>query len=321
MEKINRSQLYAILISVRLFEYICSFDVYCRNQILGIMLSSAFQIVMMFLVFMFKRNFSIVDRISSNRVISWCYVVYFILYGGVSLNRLTSIDNVLPQSINGILCVVLFGATCIYCARLGFKSLFRGSIVVTFLVIVSFLVVVYGVTSNIDISNAYLYNDKYNIFHYTISDLAKNTDLIFLVLLMDSAYTRKECFKYIAYKLLSLEVISFIGLCVLGGITVFSNYSFIDLASYSQPFGIQRSDAIYSLITTLMCVLNVSLGVMLASKLSKDTLQKHKEPLLVLSMVVVSYLVTNLDITLISAVLILALGCIIPSILNLSIET
>jgi hypothetical protein len=287
---------------------------------LGIMLSIVFQVVMMFLVFMFKGKFSTLDRVSSNSVVSWSYVVYLVLYGGVSLSRLTTIDNVLPSSINGILCVVLFGVTCIYCAKLGFKTLFRGSIVVTFLVIVSFLVVVYGVTQNMDISNAYLYNDRHNVFYYTLSDLANSIDLVFLVLLMESSYTRRDCFKYLAIKLLSLEVITFIGLCVLGGITVFSEYPFIDLASYSQPFGIQRSDGIYSFITTLMCVLNVSLGVMLANRLSKGVFKTHGEVVLVLLMVVVSYLVPTLDTTLVSAILVLLLGCIVPSILNLPTE-
>lgn len=318
MESINKSQLYSVLISVRLFEYICSLDMYCRNQMLGVLLSLVLQVIMIILIFMFKGKFTPLDKILSNKIISWIYVLYFVFYGGVSLNRLTSIDNVIPKTLTGILCIILFGATCIYCAKLGFKALFRSSIAIMFLVVISFIVVIYGVTSSMDISNVYLYNDNYNIFYYTISDFAKNTDLIFLVLLMESSYTRKEAFKYLGFKLLCVEVLSLIGLCVLGGIGVVSEFSFIDLASYSQPFGIQRSDAIYSLITTLICVLNVSLALMLSNKLLSNIFVKHREPILVILMVIVSYLVGSLDINIISAILILVLGCLIPSILNLS---
>lgn len=321
MENIKKSQLYSILISVRLFEYICSLDMYCRNQMLGILISIVFQVVMILLIFMFKNGTSFLDKILSIKGIAWIYVLYYIFYGGVSLSRLISVDNVTPKTLNGILCIILFGATCIYCSKLGVKALYRSSIAIMFLVVISFILVIYGVTPNMDIANVYNYNDTHNVLYYTISDFAKSIDIIFLVLLMESSYTRKDVLKYLGFKLISLEVISLIGLCVLGGIDVFSEYSFIDLASYSQPFGIQRSDAIYSLVTTLICVLNVSMSLILCTKLLGDTLGKYQESILVIIMIIISYLVGGIDVNIISAILVLLLGCLIPNILNLSSDT
>lgn len=320
MDKINKSQLYSVLISVRLFEYICSMDMYCRNQMLGVFISLIFQVAMVILIFMFSDKLSILQKIQSSRILSYIYVAYFVFYGGVSLCRINSIDNVIPKTLTGIVCGILFGATCVYCSRLGLKALFRSSIAIMFLVTISFIVLIYGVISHMDISNIHNYNDEYNIFYYAISDFSKNVDLIFLSLLVDISYTKKEAFKYLGFKLLCIQVLSLIGLSVLAGTGIISKYSFIDLASYSQPFGIQRADSIYILITIIVSVLNISLSLNLCSQLLKDTLGKHKEVVLTILMIIVSYLVfvINLDITIISAIMILILSCIIPALLNLT---
>lgn len=318
MDSINKNQLYAMLISVRLFEHICSIDMYCRNQMLGILISLVFQTIMMLLIFMFKDKISIFEKIQSNRILSYVYVIYLVFYGGKSLSMITSIENVIPKAITGLVCILLLGATCIYCSKLGYKAIRRGSIPVIFITIISFALLVYGVTYNMDISNTSNYNDRYNIFYYAMSDFAKNVDLIFLILLVDTSYTKKQAFKYLGFKLLTLEALSFIGLCVLGGTNIVSQYPFIDLGAYSQPFGVQRADGLYILISTLVTVLNVSLALNISSRLLQDTLGKHKEIVLNIIMIVISYFVNNFDMTIISAIMILILSCIIPTILNLS---
>ncbi|MCC8068426.1 MAG: hypothetical protein LIO71_01475 [Ruminococcus sp.] len=318
MDSINKNQMYAMLISVRLFEHICSLDMYCRNQMLGVLISLVFQTIMILIIFMFKDKVSIFQKIQSNRILAYVYVIYLVFYGGRSLNMLTSIDNVIPKTITGFVCVLLLGATCIYCSKLGYKAICRSSIIITFMVVISFGLLIYGVTYNIDISNALNDNDRYNIFHYAISDFAKNVDLIFLVLLVDTSYSKKQAFKYLGFKLLAIEVLSFIGLCVLGGTSIVFKYPFLDLGAYSQPFGIQRADSLYILISTLVTVLNISLALNISSRLLKDTLGRHKEIVLTIIMIVISYFVNSLDMTIISAIMILILSCIVPAILNLS---
>lgn len=318
LENINKSQLYAILISIRLFEHICSMDMYCRNQMLGVLISVIFQVVMIVLIFMFNSKTSIFEKIQSSRILSYIYVICLVLYGGISLNRIALMDNVIPKTITGVVCILLFGITCIYCARLNIKALARSSLAVMFIVVISFVILIYGVTSNMDISNVYYNNDEYNILYYALSDFSKNIDLIFLSLLIDTSYTRKQAFKYLGLKLLSVEVLSLIGLCVLGGTGIISQFSFIDLASYSQPFGIKRTDSLYILVSTLVCVLNISLCLILSSKLLHNTLGKHKEIVLTIFMIIVSYLISNMDITVILSIMILMLSCIIPAMLNLA---
>ena len=318
MNIINKNQLYAMLISIRLLEHICSLDMYCRNQMLGILISLVFQFIMVLLIFLFNHEVSIFQKIKTNRILSYVYVIYLVIYGGKSLNMITSIENVIPKTIAGVVCLLLLGATCIYCSKLDFKAICRSSIAVNFIVIISIALMIYGITYSMDISNTSNYNDRYNIFYYATSDFAKNVDLIFLILLVDTSYSKKQAFKYLGFKLLILEGISFIGLCVLGGTSIVSKYPFIDLGAYSQPFGIQRADGLYILISTLVTVLNISLALNISSRLLQNVLGKHKEILLTIAMIVTSYFINSFNMTIISAIMILILSCIIPTMLNLS---
>ena len=218
----------------------------------------------------------------------------FMIY---SLNMITSIENVIPKTIAGVVCLLLLGATCIYCSKLDFKAICRSSIAVNFIVIISIALMIYGITYSMDISNTSNYNDRYNIFYYATSDFAKNVDLIFLILLVDTSYSKKQAFKYLGFKLLILEGISFIGLCVLGGTSIVSKYPFIDLGAYSQPFGIQRADGLYILISTLVTVLNISLALNISSRLLQNVLGKHKEILLTIAMIVTSYFINSFNMT------------------------
>lgn len=320
MESISRGQLYAVLVSVRLFEYVTSLDVYSREQALGLLVSGLFQVVIVVLLCTFRSKVTTWQGVVSNGIVKWLYVGYCVAYGGVSLSKLVSMDSVVPSSVSWWVSVVLFAVTVWYCAKLGFKALFRSSVVVTGMVVVSYLVVLYGVVPHMEVSNLYLYAESSNVYYYTVSDLAKSVDLVFLALLMDTSYRMRDAVRYVVYKVLTLEVLSIVGLCVLGGVTVSSDFPFIDLASYSQPFGIQRSDAMYSLVTPYMCVLNVSLAVSMASRLLSNTIEKYSVGIVVVAMVVVSYCVGGLALNLLSATLVVVLGSLVPILLNLSQE-
>lgn len=321
MEKINKSQLYTVLVSIRLFEYICSMDMYSREQTLGVLISLIMQSGVIALVFIFKDDVSIFQRIKSNRVTSWIYVVYLTFYGGVCFHRVSLINGETSKILDGILCTILFGVTCLYCAKLGYKSLLRSSVAVIFFVGISFIVLVYGVTSKMSMDNIYSYNDNYNVLYYALTDFAKSVDLIFLMLLMGKGYSHKEGYKYLLYRTLGIVTLSLIGLSVLGGVDIFSNYPFLTLGAYSQPFGIQRADGLYTLIITMVCVLNVSVAVILSSDLLSNTINsKHRESMIVLSMVVISYFVSGVDLALISAILVLLLSAIVPSFINFSVD-
>lgn len=322
LDKINKSQLYTILISIRLFEYICSMDMYSKNQILGVLISLILQVVLLMLFFLFFDTGSMLKKIQSSKVLSWIYVIYLVIYGSVCFKRINLINEETSKILNGVICVILFGITCLYCAKLGYKSLLRSSVAVIFFVGVSFIILIYGVTSKMSIQNIYSFDGNYNVLYYTISDLAKNIDLIFLILLTDDSYSKKQGYKYLCYKTLGVLVLSIIGLSVLGGVDIFSKYPFLTLGAYSQPFGIQRADGLYTLIITMVCVLNISISVIISSDLLKNWIKsKHKESCIVLVMILVSYFIGNFDLVGISAFSIVVLTSLLPCCISFSMDT
>ena len=319
MEKLNYTQLYSMLILIRLFEHISSFDVYCRNQILGVLVSGVFQVLTIVLIYIATEHITLMDTVKNSTILRVAYTVYLVLYGGISFNRLVTINDSISQSINGWICILLLGITCIYCSKLGFKAIFRSSLPVVFFSVVGVIVLVLGILPKMSIDNLYYYNDNYSILYYALSDYAKSSDLILLVLLIQSTYSKRQAIEYVLLKSATVLLLSIIGLSVIGGVNVVSKYSFISLCGYSQPLGIERLDGMYILLITMVCVVNVSLCTTIASSLLGQYC-KYKEYLLVLAMIVVSYLTRYLDLNMILPILILLLSGKVPSITGLAKE-
>jgi hypothetical protein len=197
----------------------------------------------------------------------------------------------------------------------------RSSLAVVAFAMGSLVVLVYGVTSKMSLENLYQAQDSYNVLYYTLTDFSKSVDLIFWVLLMGNGSSKGEAYRYLGYKTLALVLISVIGISVLGGVSVIYEYPFLDFGAYSQPFGIQRADGLYTLVTTMLCVLNVSTAVILSRVLLNERVKsKRLEGVLILIMFVISYFMRGVDLNVLSATLVLVLSAVIPSLLNLTTQ-
>jgi hypothetical protein len=87
---------------------------------------------------------------------------------------------------------------------------------------------------------------------------------------------KKAVYSYITAKLAVTLIISFIGITVLGRLMQISEYPFFSIGAYSQPLQIQRSDAVYIVLFTLLCVLFVSVQMYLSATLISKVFPKFK---------------------------------------------
>lgn len=263
--KVSKWQLYGVLTSLRVFECIRSKEVYCTNLMLGILISSVLQGLLVWAVYKWRH------KLHGIRVIEWAYAVYLGIYCIISVYQLTTLDNVIPNNANVVVCIVLIAITCIYCAKLGLEALLRASLVVGVVVVVSMGVVLYGLLPRIQYT---LYIQGESVLHYTYIDALQSVDTL-LLCAISSSTPKRRAWKYLGIRLLCLEAITMVGMWVVGGTNVVSKYSYIDLASYSQPFGIQRSDAMYTSVTTLVCILNVAICISIIPKLTQLRTEVH----------------------------------------------
>ncbi len=321
MDNSNKIQKYAILVSVRMLECICSMDIYNRKQVLGVLISSAMQVGVMALLTLYYGSNPTMESLKSSRILTWMYVAYLTYYGSTCFQRVSLLHDETNSTLSSTICLVLLAMTCLYCSKLGYTAMLRSSLAVVAFAMGSLVVLVYGVTSKMSLENLYQAQDSYNVLYYTLTDFSKSVDLIFWVLLMGNGSSKGEAYRYLGYKTLALVLISVIGISVLGGVSVIYEYPFLDFGAYSQPFGIQRADGLYTLVTTMLCVLNVSTAVILSRVLLNERVKsKRLEGVLILIMFVISYFMRGVDLNVLSATLVLVLSAVIPSLLNLTTQ-
>jgi hypothetical protein len=247
--ELSKGQAYALLTCMRVLECMCSKDIYCGNTLWGIVISFGVQVLVVLLAYRLPK------RVAT--VLVGCYCV---VYSLITVVRVANLDGTLPNGVSVSIGIVALVGVCWYCASLGVKALTRSALIVGAIVGISLAVVLWGLVPNVSLeyANVGLTSNGGSVLHYTLSDLLHSVDLVFL---LSFKLPKDRAFKYLGCKMLSLGVLTLVGVCVLGGVSVVSEYPLLELATYSQPFGLQRCDAIYTLIATLMCVLNVSIAL------------------------------------------------------------
>lgn len=245
--ELSKGQTYALLACVRLLESICSIDTYCSNMALGVGVSTALQVLIVLAVYRLPvRLTNVLGR------------AYCTLYALITVFRVVTLDGILPNGIDALVGYIVLLGVCIYCANLGVKAITRSALIVGGIVGISLVVVLIGLLPDIHLSYLSKTLNGGSVLHYTLNDLLHSVDLVFL---LKFGLPKTSAFKYLGIKFLALEVLTLVSMSTLAGVTVVSKYPLLELATYSQPFDLQRCDVLYTLVATLTCVLNVSIAV------------------------------------------------------------
>lgn len=260
--KLSFGQLWAVLILYRVFTMICSDTGYSLIQLAGSVLCIALQLLIILpVVSIYKHKKITPDTLGGKKII---FSLAFLFMGIISFARIINISGAENASENGFVYLVIFlAAVALYCSKLGIRSAGRSAVMVVGLFIFCFAVLVLSSYTGIKISNISALNDGNGVVYYALREFADSSEILALFALPMFVTTskRKGIYIYFASRLVLTGVISLLGCAVLGKVSLVSDYPFFEICSFSNPFSVQRSDALFIMAYTLISVVNVAVDL------------------------------------------------------------
>ncbi len=260
--KLSYGQLWAVLFLYRVFTTICSDTGYSLTQIAGSVLCIALQLLIILpVISIYKHKKITVDTLGGKKII---FSLIFLFMGIITFARIINISGAEHSSENGYIYMVIFlGAVSLYCSKLGIRSAGRSAVMVLGLFVFFFAVLLLSSYSGIKISNISALNDGNGVVYYALREFADSSEILALFALPMFVETsrRKGIYIYFASRLVLTGVISLLGCAVLGKVSAVSDYPFFEICSFSNPFSVQRSDALFVMAYTLISVVNIAVDL------------------------------------------------------------
>lgn len=324
MSRIKSIQLFAILISIRTFSVICTTDLTNAAAMAGAAVSVAFQLlaaVPMLLLYN-SNNFSLKKELLFGKFGKVLYIVFFLLWGAVSFSTLWEVTKSVYFPINSRFTgSLILAAVCVYTASLGLKALSRASGLIPFLIVTSLAVMLFGAYPKAELSNFVPDADFGNVIKYAVKEFCRSGELVMLFVLLEAVPEgkKKAVTLFFAVKLVLTELVAAVEITVLGKIINISDFPFFSAGAFSQPLSIQRADAVYMILFTLLCVVTVTVQIVLSTVIIQELLPdlKYKSLISAVLMLALSSAINyfNIDTNPITGGFIILLAVIIPVIM------
>lgn len=324
MNRISHSQLFAVLIGIRMFSIICSIHPSDAGQMAGAAISILLQLaaVLPMLALYRQKNFSLKKEMLFGKFGKFLYFLFFILWGSVSFSNLWGVTKSVYFPIDSSLAgAIILAAVCIYTASMGIKSFNRYATIMLGLIIFSLFVMILGAYPKAELSNFAPNADFKEITESVIREFCSSGELVMMFVLLEFVPEprSKSITAFFTGKFILTELIAVIEITVLGRIMELSDYPFFSAGAYSQPFSIQRADSLYMILFTMLCVMTVTLQIVLCSMLIKEIFPDLKYNTLLSTVLMLgassAVNILDIDLTAVTGILILLLAVIVPIIM------
>lgn len=321
MNKISNSQLFALMLGVRAFGLVCSGITADASQMAGAAISIAAQFILAVpMLFLFKqKNFILQKEMLFGKFGKLLYAIFFIVWGALSFNRLWDVSKSVYFPVNSSLaCAVILAAVCLYCASMKLSAVSRSSLIITGIFFFSLIVMIAGAYSKAELANYVPDTDISKVTSSAVRNYCSSGELVMLFILLSFTSDRRSrgVSAFFIGALFITELIYIIEITVLGNIINLTDFPFFTAGAFSQPFSIQRSDSLYMITFTLLCVMTVTLQLVLSSILVREIVPelKYNTLLSVILMLGISALLnsTGADISPLLGILIIILSIVIP---------
>ncbi len=324
MSNIKSSQLFALLISVRVFSIICMTDLTDANQMAGTAVSVGLQLLSALPMLMLYRDksFSLKKEMLFGKFGKILYILFFLLWGAMSFSKLWEVTKSVYFPISSSFAgSLILAAVCVYTASLGLKAISRASGFILGLTAVSIAIMILGAYPKADLSN-FIPNATFSgIIKSAVKDFCRSGELVMLFLLLEIVPKgkKKAITTFFTAKLALTELVAVIEITVLGNIINISDFPFFTAGAFSQPLSIQRADSVYMILFTMLCVLTVTLQIILSTLLISELLPdlKYKSLISALLMLALSsvFNLTGFNPESLTGLFILLLAVVIPIIM------
>lgn len=270
--KISAGQFFCIGIILHLFILITSRQPLCSESIVGSVISSIFQVMLFMPIIAVRKNN---PHFTFPKFFSALIGLFLIINGAWALRAFEGASQSIRFPVGSrFIALGLLTAVAIYACHVGLKAISRAGVLIFGLSVLSLIMLLLGAVSRIELLNFTPVSK--NILEFAINDFTMSSEITALSALL--LFTDKDgyVFPFIWTKTLITVIISFIGVTVLGRLTPFINYPFFAIGAYSQPIGFQRTDALYIMLFTFLCVMFMSVHLFLASSMISAVFPRYK---------------------------------------------
>lgn len=170
----------------------------------------------------------------------------------------TAFSDLLPVVWVGVMLL----AASVYVAYLGIEAAARSAAVVFGLFIVMLLIVIPATAGDFEISNYYTVPIRSDsLFQGILDGISRSDETVLLILIMPYLKEKigKAVYGFLGMKLVFIEGIIICCMLLLGGYMTASPFSFFTMCRYAKTAFIERLDAVYLVVWTLMGVIKLSL--------------------------------------------------------------
>lgn len=324
MRKIGYRQLFSILLLIKVFSFVCSSEPYSTERMAGIFISctAQFIVVIPMLVLCSKPRVNLKDEMLFGKLGLVLYAVFFIIWGAVSFLDMWKVTESISFPVkNKLFAAFLLAVVCLYASRLGLRVLARSAVLVLGLLAIAVIIMAAGAYSKMDLLNLTRSEETGTIWSYAFQDFCRSGELaaIFVLLNFTQDNEKKGVYSFLTAKLVFIEFISFIGIGVTGNLMQTIKYPFFEIGTYTQPFSSQRSEAVYIILFTFLCAVNITAQIIISSVLIEEIFPKFRfNELVSISLMLILSVFLNLsgtNLSFIWGIMIIVLSVVIPAIM------
>lgn len=275
--RLSYGQMWAILFTMRSCVFMYSNTDYSINRMAGIAISIFIQFIISFPIVRKYENNNISSKIKSGGAV---IAIFYFIFAGIILlyNLLKIFETGTFSSPESIISMLLFIVTVLYCSKLGIKATGRAAVISAGLFI--FFIILLFITSIDEMHFEYILkvNDK-NILYYTLRDIMDSVEFPAALILPFFVYEgrKKSLYIYLGTKFIFSEAIVIFGASLLGKVSSISYFPFFEMCSFSDPLGVQRSDALFISLCTLASVVYISVCFVMSETFVKKYIIKFKQ--------------------------------------------
>lgn len=285
MNKISPLQLFALMICGRSFTMMTYFPITNTNaqiMMIGTLLSTLIQAVMVYPVVKFQKLFpndNVCTLVMSKNkktgmAVTVIYALFFLLISYMIIGNFTYFfDYYFADYIPRIITVATCTAAAVYLAHANVKVIGKTSVVVGAMFLIMTIIVIASSFQKFNMKNFNLAveNIPQSLWESVVAEFRRNRDLIVMVFLLPDLKgdVGKTAGWYFVVKLVLFEIVFGFVTIILGDYGVVSNLSFFSLASYSKTKVMERYDALFMALWSLMALVKLGCYLHCAGKCLK----------------------------------------------------
>ncbi len=308
MKQISYGQLIMLLFVSRIFkmmtynplEYVSA-----QKLMTELVLSTLIQaFIILPLIFIYKKypgedvvSLAKKKNITIGNIIGAVYAIYFVLVALKSVKYfaifMSQMFPVIRYSTVVAIILTIVGG---YGALLGIESIGRSATIVFVFFCLMFVAIIATTNGNIDLFNITYApkNQEISMWTFIIKGIGFNVEFASVAILLPAIKNRlpSGMYIYLGMKLIIIEILVFLSVCVLGAYSELSVFPFFKIGAYSKTQFFERFDALYMFVWALCAVASVAFFIYLVTASIKTISIKAKPNIVTLIIMAVTIVVS-----------------------------